>query len=451
LSRIAAQRFPSTKHPRRRRTLVALLLVPLLLGSFAAPAIAPDPVRGDQLADAQAQQRALQKQISQEKALIASLNASQASLAGQIAQTSAKLNGITDNLAATRRQVTALTASLASVKAQYDSLVSQLGALNAQLAQVEAEESAKKAELGQRNVELADRIRQAYEDQRTSMLETLLSGASFTDMLASMSTQLDVATQDQALAQQITQDRATLLQIHQTVQATLDQTTLLSQATAVQGQQLNKRIADLAAATARLKKLEAAARAALAAQKASYARMAANKAQAARAIANAAAARKRLQAKIDRLVAAQYSHGNIPSQYNGTLAWPMSGTITQDFGCTGVIWEPPLGSCSHWHNGIDIVAPYGTPVRASGAGTVVYVGWNYADGADPAWIVIIAHSAALTTWYAHMQPRYPVQAGDTVSQGQVIGYEGNTGHSTGAHLHWMVDLNGTFVNPRLFT
>ena len=51
--------------------------------------------------------------------------------------------------------------------------------------------------------------------------------------------------------------------------------------------------------------------------------------------------------------------------------------------------------------------PYGTQVRASGSGTVVYIGWNYADGADPAWIVIIAHSEGLQTWYAHMQPRYP--------------------------------------------
>jgi murein DD-endopeptidase MepM/ murein hydrolase activator NlpD len=97
------------------------------------------------------------------------------------------------------------------------------------------------------------------------------------------------------------------------------------------------------------------------------------------------------------------------------------------------------------------VAPYGTAVRASAAGRVVYIGWNYADGADPAWIVIIAHSSNLTTWYAHMQPRYPVRAGQVVSKGQVIGYEGSTGHSTGAHLHWMVEYNGSFVNPRLFT
>ena len=144
--------------------------------------------------------------------------------------------------------------------------------------------------------------------------------------------------------------------------------------------------------------------------------------------------------------------GNIPSAYNGTLTWPMAGDVTQNFGCTGFSWEPPFGSCAHFHQGIDIVAPDGTPVKASGDGTVVYIGWNYADGPDPAWIVIIAHSDSLQTWYAHMQPRYPGgdPRGPRGRPGQVIGYEGNTGHSTGAHLHWAVMFHGDFANPRLF-
>src|SRR5262249_48309312 len=154
----------------------------------------------------------------------------------------------------------------------------------------------------------------------------------------------------------------------------------------------------------------ARAKAALAAEKAQYERMKADAARMRKALAASAAAKRALQHKINRLVAAQFNQGNIPSQYNGTLQWPMRGTVTQDFGCTGVIWEPPMGSCPHYHNGIDIVAPYGTPVHASGAGRVVYVGWNYADGADPAFIVIIAHSQSLTTWYAHLQARYPVRA-----------------------------------------
>ena len=131
----------------------------------------------------------------------------------------------------------------------------------------------------------------------------------------------------------------------------------------------------------------------------------------------------------------------------------MPGVVTQQFGCTGFEWEPPYGDCAHFHNGIDIVSPQGcgAPIKAAAAGRIGYIGWNFADGADPAWIVIVAHSSNLQTWYAHMQPKYPVRAGQVVKKGQVIGYEGSTGRSTGAHLHWMVDYNGSFVNPRLFT
>jgi murein DD-endopeptidase MepM/ murein hydrolase activator NlpD len=451
LSRQVAQHFPRAPRGLGRRAITALLIVPLLMGALAGHVTAPSVTYADQLSDAQAQQKSLAAKIAQEKSQIAALNASQATLSAQIDQTKTQLDGVTQNLTATRQQVNALSADLQNVQAQYDSLVSSLADLDQQLVSIEAQEAATRADLGQRQAELAARIQVAYEDQRTSMLETLLSGASFTDMLAAMSTQLDAAALDQQLAQQVASDQATLVSLHQTVQDTRDQTDVMRQQVAVQKQAIDRKITALAQATKRLQALEKAVKAMLADQNRRYAQMAANKSALKVSMAKAAAARKKLQDKIARLVAAQWSHGNIPSQYNGTLSWPMPGTITQDFGCTGFVWEPPYGNCSHYHNGIDIVAPYGTPVRAAGDGTVVYVGWNYADGADPAWIVIIAHSSSLVTWYAHMQPTYPVRAGDRVSQGQVIGYEGSTGHSTGAHLHWMVEYGGTFVNPRLFT
>jgi murein DD-endopeptidase MepM/ murein hydrolase activator NlpD len=446
-----AQHYPRSGADRRRRFLIALLVVPFLIGIVGAPVAAPGPVMGDELSRAQQQQKDLERKIAQQKTLIAKLNSSQASLAGAIAQTKDELNGITDDLAATRKKVARMVVSINAVKADYAVLVNQLEDLDHQLGNIVAQEAAKKQELGERKAELADRIRKAYEAERTSMLETFLSGASFTDMLAEMSTQLDAAEADRELATQIAADRETLLSLHTTVEETRAQTNTLRQETAVQKQKLDQRLGELKKAQAKLKKLEQAAKAALAAQKRRYAQMAADKAALKRALAATAKAKKKLQKKIDNLVARQYNMGNIPSKFNGTLRWPMPGTVTQPFGCTGVIWEPPYGDCAHWHNGIDIVAPYGTPVRASGAGRVVYIGWNYADGADPAWIVIIAHSSNLTTWYAHLQSRYPVRAGQVVSKGQVIGYEGNTGHSTGAHLHWMVEYNGSFVNPRLFT
>ena len=447
----AAQHLPRSGRHHRRHLLAALLVVPLVLGLFAAPAVAPGPVQGDELKDAQAQQAALSRKIKEQKALIAGLNRSQASLQDRIARTTDQLNGITDDLVATRRQVNALVRDIGQVQADYTTLVGELADLDRQLEGIGQLEAQKKEELGRRKAELSQRIRDAWEAERTSLLETFLSGASFADMLKEMSTQLDAAEQDRVLAQQIALDRETLLSLHQTVLATRAQTNTLRQETAVQKQKLDRRLDELKKARAKLTRLEKAAKAALAQERAEYAKLAADKAKLRRTMAAAAAAKKRLQRKIDSLVATQFNQGNIPSQYNGTLRWPMPGTVTQPFGCTGFSWEPPMGSCAHFHSGIDIVAPYGTAVRASGAGRVVYCGWNYADGADPAWIVIIAHSSSLTTWYAHMTPSCPAHAGSSVSAGQVIGHEGNTGHSTGAHLHWMVEFNGNFVNPRLFT
>ena len=446
----ASQHYPRSRTSLSRRFLVALALVPMLFGALAVPVVAPTPVMGDQLSDAIAQQKALEAKIAAQKALLASISANQASLKGQIAATRTQLSGITEDLTATQAQVDQLSAQIADVQAQYDSLVTQLTALEAQLTDVENQEAAKKQELGLRKAELAERIRSAYDSSRTSMLETFLSGASFTDMLAAMSAQLDAADQDRQLAAQIADDRAALLSLHQTVQDTVDSTDLIRQQTAVQKQQLDLQLTNLHDAQARLQQLQAAAKAALAQEQSEYNTLVANSAATARAIADAAAAQKALEAKINALVALQYQNGGIPSQYSGSFIWPMSGAITQNFGCTGFSWEPAFGSCAHFHQGIDMVAAYGTAIHAAGAGRVVYIGWNYADGYDPAWIVVIAHAANLTTWYAHMQPNYPVHAGEYVAQGQVIGYEGNTGHSTGAHLHWAVALNSVFVNPRLF-
>lgn len=446
-----AQRFPRSGTDRRHRLLVALLAIPFLIGVIGAPVAAPAPVHADELSRARAQQKELARKIATQKSLIAKLNRSQVSLAGAIAKTKDELEGITDDLTATRKKVARLVDDIEEVKAEYTVLVNDLADLDHQLSNIEAQETAKKTELGQRKAELADRIRDAYEAERTSMLETFLSGASFTDMLARMSTQLDAAEQDQALAAQIAEDRETLLALHQTVDETRGQTNTLRQETAVQKQKLDQRLDELKKAQARLKKLEKAAKAALAAQKRRYEQLAADKKALKRALAATAASKRKLAKRIDRLVARQYNLGNIPSKFNGTLRWPMPGTVSGPFGCSTFPMYGPGNGCEHFHNGIDIVAPYGTPVRASANGRVVYIGWNYADGADPAWIVIIAHSSSLTTWYAHMQPRYPVRSGQSVKKGQVIGYEGSTGRSTGAHLHWMVEYNGSFVNPRLFT
>jgi murein DD-endopeptidase MepM/ murein hydrolase activator NlpD len=429
-----------------------LLLIPLIVGIIGGSA---SPVGADELADARARQSALASQLARQKAEVAQINALQEGLSADIASTKRELNGINADLVKVRKSINAMAVKIDLVKKQYVALVVQLQVLDAQLERVEYAEMRKTTQLADRKALLADRLRVAYDTDRTSMLETFLSGSSFTDVLADVSYAIDVGEQDKALAQQIVQDQATLAAIHQTVDSTRVATDQTRVQVAIQREKLSAQLVELKAAQAQLKKLEDATKKALAIQKAAYTKLARNKHNLAKAIAATAAARSALSSKIMDLVAQQYQLGNIPSKYNGTLLWPLKGSITQEFGCTGVIYEPPLGNCSHFHQGIDIVSPNGcgAPITASGAGRIAYIGWNYADGSDPAWIVIIAHSSNLATWYAHMKAHtYPkgIGTGSVVKAGQVIGYEDTTGHSTGCHLHWMVQYNGSFVNPRLF-
>ena len=84
---------------------------------------------------------------------------------------------------------------------------------------------------------------------------------------------------------------------------------------------------------------------------------------------------------------------------------------------------------------------------------VVFAGANPYDPVPKAWIVIIAHSETLVSWYAHLDNAVKpptVRAGESVKQGEVIGYNGMTGRTTGPHLHWMIERDGSWVNPRLF-
>jgi murein DD-endopeptidase MepM/ murein hydrolase activator NlpD len=424
----------------------------LLAGLFGSSAV---PVGADELADAKARQAALAAQIAKQKADIAEIQALQADLGDQIDGTKQQLASINADLTTVRKNIDKQIAQINVVKAQYAALVSQLNDFDAQLDRVTIQEERKTIELAARKALLAERIRQAYDTDRTSMLETFLSGGSFTDVLTEVSYSIDVGEQDKALAEQIVTDQETLAAIHQTVVDTRAATDVVRAETQAQSALLARQLAELKQSQAELQRLETAAKVALEIEQAAFKKLAKNKADLAKALATTQKAQKDLVAKISELIADQYSMGNIPSVYNGSLEWPLQGTVTTEFGCSTYEGYAPGNGCSHFHNGIDIVSPAGcgAPIKAAGDGRIAYIGWNYADGADPAWIVIIAHSQQLQTWYAHMRANgYPggIHAGSVVQTGQVIGYEDTTGHSTGCHLHWMVEYQGEFRNPRLF-
>jgi murein DD-endopeptidase MepM/ murein hydrolase activator NlpD len=418
------------------------LLVPLLGGSLGSPLTAS----GDELSQAVARQKAIEAKIAAQKKKVAELNGLQADLRVTIQSTDAKLTGINADLADVKVEVKQATARVNAVQAVYLQQVADLADLDSQLTEIQAEETAKAAQLVDRKALLADHIRAAYDSDRTSLLETILSADSFSDALADVGYLIDIGNQDRALAAQIVEDQKTLSAVHQTVFETRFETSQLRAATAGQKKVLDGSLADLKAARARLKKLEKATAAQLALQRKAYRNMATNKAAARAILANEARENAAVDRKIRQLMASQNNGGGVPSEYSGTLEWPISGTVTQEFGCTGFPWEPPLGNCSHFHTGIDIADPLGTRIHAAGPGKVIYAG----PLSDGAWVVIIAHSQHLLTLYGHVKTNIPVRAGQQVSKGQVIAYVGMTGHTTGPHLHWSVKLNDRWVNPRLF-
>lgn len=120
--------------------------------------------------------------------------------------------------------------------------------------------------------------------------------------------------------------------------------------------------------------------------------------------------------------------------------WPTNSTryVTSTFGGR----TSPGGIGSTNHQGVDIGAPYGSAVLAAKGGTVIQAGWNGGYGIS----VTISHGDGVTTLYGHMCD-WNVSAGQSVAQGQVIGWCGSTGNSTGAHIHYGMYVGGSATDP----
>jgi murein DD-endopeptidase MepM/ murein hydrolase activator NlpD len=124
--------------------------------------------------------------------------------------------------------------------------------------------------------------------------------------------------------------------------------------------------------------------------------------------------------------------------------WPEpTAQISQRFGPSTFWFEPAYGGYPHFHTGIDLVAPFGTPVLAADDGVVALVGSSSSGYGN---YVVIAHSGGLDTLYGHLATTL-VQVGQAVSQGQPVGLEGSTGNSTGAHVHFELRINQKPIDP----
>ena len=354
-----------------------------------------------------------------------------------------KISGLRNSIEHAKHREGVLTSDISSASSQINVLAGDIGTLTAKLTALESDLAAHRARLSRledRYREQTDHLRrlkeqhaiaqqrlearlvELYETDQASELEVLLQVQSLSDLLDQIDYFNAVGAQDK--------------QIADTIKRLKNELRIARINTATTKAEVSKTTAILAKKTEE----QRAARDALVAKQSALAAARADKQS---LLANVRQGRKSaeedlaaMQAASAAIAAQIHSHGSSGSSGDGTpsasgLIWPVSGPITSGFG-----WR-----WGRMHEGIDIGAACGTPIHAAASGTVIYSGWMSGYGN----FVVIDHGNGLATAYAHQSAIYV--SGGSVSQGQVIGAVGSTGHSTGCHLHFEVRVNGTPVNP----
>jgi murein DD-endopeptidase MepM/ murein hydrolase activator NlpD len=354
---------------------------------------------------------------------------------------SGKLSDIQARIAAARAKESRLTRQISDVTVQIRALEGKVGDVSQKLSILEQDLALHQQRLDRLNAlfnfeterlvflkrQYASVLRQLnlrmidiYETRDPSLVEVILNSESFQDVLDQIQYLEAIARRDKGIAAAVAGARD---QVHVARERTKKIRTRVhseTQVVAVRTQQQRDVRNELLASKSSLSSKRSKQKGALASTR--------KQEKAFLAEANALAAE---DAGIrGRLAAAQGATDTTPSSQG--LIWPVSGPVTSPFGYR---W-------GRLHAGIDIGVPYGTPIHAAASGTVVLAGWTGGYGN----YTCIDHGGGMATCYGH-QSSYAISNGAQVSQGQVIGYVGSTGHSFGAHLHFEVRINGNPVDP----
>ena len=452
--------------PRRARLAVTLLTLVTLAGGFVGSTPRDLALAADPIAEARAQKASIERQLADQRARLASLKVRAASLGDQLDAAEAALKEISaeyDHVVAllgrVRQQVEEIRAHLAQLR-------SEIEALDTQLTEVAVDIAEQSDALAAREALLEDHLRAAYEHSQTSLLEVMLSSDSLDAATSQVGYLLTLSEQDRALADEIRVIREELNVKEATLRdgrralreariAASEEEALLRERQD-ELERLEERTAELKAAAERKRaEQEAVLNAALEAKGDVERQIAANK----QAFAAASQLVSRLvaeQAAIEeaRRRAEEEARRRQQNTSASGFRWPEAAPrITQEWGPTSFALEPPYTYNGtyypHFHGGIDMVSGCGAPILASKAGVVVASGqplYPYDFGFG----VVLDHGGGIQTWYWHLQARVIVSPGQIVNTGQVIGYEGTTGFSTGCHLHFAVNDQGVWENPRRY-
>jgi murein DD-endopeptidase MepM/ murein hydrolase activator NlpD len=265
------------------------------------------------------------------------------------------------------------------------------------------------------------RLIEIYESDQPTTLDVLMSSTSLSDFLNQVDYVRSIGSQDASISSEVLGAKNRWHTVREKTKVTKKKVETVTRTIAV-------RTAEVRAEKQRLVISEKGLAAVRGRKKEKLASVQESKAEYLHEVAGLQAASRQVTAQIQSSGSSSYDS----SPSSSGLIWPVNGPVVSGF---GMRW-------GRMHEGIDIAVGYGTPIHAAASGTVIFSGWMSGYGN----FVIIDHGGGMATAYGH-QSSIAVGGGQSVSQGQVIGYVGCTGHCFGPHLHFEVRINGSAVDP----
>ena len=379
-------------------------------------------------------------------ALVLAAPAAGGDIVGKKRSIDARIAQLHDSIAQTRQQEDTLKGQIADVTGRIRVLEGQVGDVSQKLATLEDDlglhrsRLAKLSELYQlQSQRLAflrkqhtlaierrnERLVAIYESDQTDALDVVLSAGSFDQLLDQLDYMRQIGALDKRIAAAVGEAKQAMIEARAHTERTKGRVESETRAIAVRTDQVRSvrdRLVSSQGALSEARHQKLVSLATLTQdERAQVTESEALQVQSAS-----------LAARIRAAQAARPSTPSTPRTGNGTFIWPVNGPVTSPFG-----WR-----WGRMHEGIDIGAATGTPIAAAGSGTVIYAGWMEGYGN----LVVIDHGGGLATAYGH-QSAIGVSNGQSVTQGQTIGYVGCTGHCFGPHLHFEVRVDGTPVDP----
>lgn len=347
-----------------------------------------------------------------------------------------KLSDLKDDQAQAEQKRKILEEQLSAINAEISNIDKQISLYDGQIAQYNAEIDQKEAERveavarEQEQYELfCKRVRAMEKDGNVSYWSILFKAEDFSDLLDRAMLVSDVMDYDNAVMDQLTATRRQIEQLKADLEsAKADKEAARADQQDARDQQAARRQEQ----AAKVKEAQAL-----------VAKINADTDEVNKQLEAESAAAKEVQAEIVRKqkqMEEERRQNNVVFETGSGYHWPLPGRykLTSAFGYR----IHPITGKPHSHTGIDIPAPYGTSVEACKGGQVITSAKHSSYGN----YVVIDHGNGTSTLYAHMSSR-AVSVGDIVTQGQVIGYVGSTGSSTGNHLHLEVRVNYQRIDP----